>query len=75
MLATSVDMAAEQLLQSVDEASNCVVLHLNANKTNTLLRNVTYKTCVKTLEDTPLQNVTNLKYRGSIIVPDSVKEL
>lgn len=72
LLASSIN-AAETLLQNVEEASNCVGLHLNAGKTKTLLLNTADTSCVNSLQGTPLENVKEFKYLGSL-TPDPLKD-
>ena len=69
LLSTSIP-AAETLLHSIENASNCVGLHLNKGKTKTLLVNISPPSNVKTLDGTELQNISEFKYLGSSI-PDS----
>ena len=69
LLSTSIS-TAETLLQSIEDASNCVGLHLNAGKTKTLLVNIPTTSNVHTLDGTKLENISDFKYLGSSI-PDS----
>ena len=69
LLSSSIE-SAEILLQHIEEASNCVGLHLNVGKTKTLLLNIPSSTKVKSLNGTELQNIKEFKYLGSSM-PDS----
>jgi hypothetical protein len=62
--------SAQTLLQSIEDASSCVGLHLNVGKTKTLLVNIPTTSNVQTLDGTNLENIKDFKYLGSSL-PDS----
>jgi len=72
LLATAIS-SAETLLQSIEDASNCVGLYFNKVKTKTLLVNIPPTTNVTTLDGTEIQNITEFIYLGSS-VPDSFQD-
>ncbi len=72
LLSTSIAIA-ESLLHSIEEASNCVGLHLNTGKTKTLLVNIPPTSSIQTLDGTKLKNVSDFKYLGSSL-PDSFQD-
>ena len=69
LLSSSIE-AAEILLQHIEEASNCVGLHLNVGKTKTLLVGIPSSTNVTSLSGAKLDNIKEFKYLGSSM-PDS----
>ncbi len=59
---------AEELLQSLEQASNCVGLYLNESKTECMKKCISNNTHpVKTLNGTILKQVDDYKYLGSFI--------
>ena len=69
LLSSSIQ-SAETLLHHIEEASNCVGLHLNVGKTKTLLVNIPSSSRVQALNSTELVSVKEFKYLGSSL-PDS----
>ena len=53
LMSSSIE-SAEIMLQHIEEVSNCVGLHLNDEKTKTLLLNIPSSTKVKSLSGTEL---------------------
>ena len=59
---------AEELLQSLEQASNCVGLYLNETKTECMNKCLSNNTqSIKTLNGTTLKQVDDYKYLGSFI--------
>ena len=63
LLSSSIE-SAEMLLQHIEEASNCVGLHLNVGKTMTPLVSIPSSTKIKALSGATLDNIKEFKYLG-----------